>query len=294
MKRNRLLSFAAALGLFAVLIPAGASVAVGAPAPSQPTQSVQITFIKVLCPSYSVVPANQNPTNKDATGGHGGQLDPSYQIVLTNPATDIPKVCSRADGWQFQMYNSSGLGTTVGAPVTTGADGSGTGATTITLDGTELALAQTAGSPTGLWIAEIQQPSVAAFGAIRCGSDILNGDLVENIRGVGLTNQHLYCIAYNVDPNLNSPSPTAAVTASPTVVASTAPTASSAGSPTGSPFQSFQGETAAGNTPTPPATSTSGVGSNPGSSPLPGLLIALAFAGLALIAVQTQRRSIRR
>jgi hypothetical protein len=196
MKSRRILSVVAALGLMAAIVPA-ASAAAAAPAA---TQVVQLTLVKALCPSYTVVPANKNPANFDATGGHSGELDTSYQTTLTDPATDIPGVCARADGWQFQLYGDPGLSTTVGSPLTTGADGAGTGSITVVLDPTELALAQTTGAPTGLWIAEVTQPSVAGFGALRCFSDINNGDNRENIQGVGTADLHIYCIAYDVLP----------------------------------------------------------------------------------------------
>jgi hypothetical protein len=300
MKPYRVLSFAAALGLLALVGPAAASgasvpLARQAVAPAAAAQTVQLTLIKVICPSYSVVPANQNQTIHDQTGGHAGELDTSYQTVLVNPATDIPKSCMRADGWQFQLYNSDASSTTVGSPLTTGTDGSGTGSVTITLDASELALAQTAGFPTGLWVAEMEQPSVATFGALRCNADILHGDNIENVRNLGTADQHIYCIAYNVAVAQSTPAPTP--TPIPTPVVPTpfqsvqGATATPAATPT--PFQSVQGETATpGGTPTPPPTATSD-GSNNSSTPLGALLICLAFGGLGLMAVQAQRRTIR-
>lgn len=302
MKPFRILSFAAALGLLALVGPAtasGASVPLAAQAVAavSPGQTVQLTLIKVICPSYSVVPANQNPTIHDQTGGHASQLDTSYQTVLVNPTTDIPKVCMPADGWQFQLYNSDAASTAVGSPLTTGTDGSGTGSVTITLDASELALAQTDGSPMGLWVAEIEQPSVATFGALRCYTDILHGDNIENVLNLGTTDQHVYCIAYNVAIAQSTPAPTPTPTPTPSPVVPTPfqsvqdATATPAATPT--PFQSVQGETATpGGTPTPPPTATSG-GSNNSSTPLGAMLICLAFGGLGLLAVQAQRRTIR-
>ena len=231
-----------------------------------------------------MVPANGNPTNEDATGGHGSQLDTSYQTSLVNPSTDIPKACARADGWQFQLYgaNSGGvLAPTVGSPLTTGADGAGTGSVTIVLNSSELALAQTTGAPTGLWVAEIMQPSVATFGALRCYTDILNGDNVENIRQIGTADAHIYCIAYNV-----------VVTQASAPASASASTDPSSGE---TPFQSIQGETATpGGTTTPPPTNTTDNGSGSSSTPLLALLICFAFGGVGLAAVEAQRRSIHR
>jgi hypothetical protein len=65
--------------------------------------------------------------------------------------------------------------------------------------------------------------------------------------------------------------------------------------PTETPFESFEGETATPQqTTTPPPTSTSDGSSNGGSTPLFALLICLAFGGLGLAAVQSQRKTIRR
>ena len=65
--------------------------------------------------------------------------------------------------------------------------------------------------------------------------------------------------------------------------------------PSGTPFQSFQGETATpGGTMTPPPTGAGSERSSNNSTPLFALLICLAFGGLCLVAVEAQRRSIRR
>lgn len=308
MKPHRRASIVAALALFALAVPATTGLAfagspqgvgpnsAGAPlaAPAVALQQVQVTFIKVLCPTYSVVPANKTPTVADATGGHGGQLDTSYQTTMTNPSTDIPKTCARADGWNFQMYDAY-AGAAVGSAVTTGADGAGTGAVTVTLTPTELTLGQTSGSPTGLWIKEVQKPGIATFGALRCNSDIQNGDNIENIRNLGTSNLHIYCIAYNVVVAQPTATPTATATATACGIVGVAnPAAVQTATPCPTAFQSLQGETAtpAGNTP--PPTSTDGNGTSGPSIPLFALLICLAFGGLGLAAVESQRRSVRR
>jgi hypothetical protein len=252
--------------------------------PTDPAR-VELTLIKVLCPSYSVVPANKNPTNFDATGGHGSELSTAYQTSLVNPSTDIPASCMRADGWKFQLYggwDNGVLSSPVGSSVTTGSDGSGSGSASIWLTASEQALAastSTSNNGVGLWVAEIQQPSVAAFGALRCYTDINNGDNVENIADLSGGAQHIYCIAYNVLPK----------------PAETATPFQSFQGETATPFQSFQGETAvASQVITPPPTSTGGDSSNNGSTPLLVVLISLAFAAAGLTAVETQRRSMRR
>jgi hypothetical protein len=199
LKPHRIPAALAALGLLAAAAIPAPTTAAGPTAANQvATQAVQITFVAVLCPSYTVVPANKNPTNFDQTGGHGAQLDTRYQTALVNPATDIPGVCRLADGWQFQMYGDPGLTTPVGSTLTSGNDGANSGTATVTLDAAELALAQTTGAPTGLWMTELTQPSEAGFGAFRCYNDINNGDDAENLQGVGASSLHAYCIAYNV------------------------------------------------------------------------------------------------
>ena len=144
------------------------------------------------------MPANKTPANFDLTGGHFGELATGFQTVLTDPTTDIPSVCIRTDGWQYQLYGDPGLSVLVGSPTTTGTDGVGTGAVTVTLNPAEIALAQTTGAPTGLWVTAITQPGVAGFGALRCYTDINNGDDRENITNIGAQSLHMYCIAYSV------------------------------------------------------------------------------------------------
>jgi hypothetical protein len=200
MKPYRILSVVASLGLMAAFAPVAATAA-AAPAPGTApaaAQVVQLTLIQTLCPSYTVVPANKTPANFDLTGGHFGELATGFQTVLTDPTTDIPSVCIRTDGWQYQLYGDPGLSVLVGSPTTTGTDGVGTGAVTVTLNPAEIALAQTTGAPTGLWVTAITQPGVAGFGALRCYTDINNGDDRENITNIGAQSLHMYCIAYSV------------------------------------------------------------------------------------------------
>jgi hypothetical protein len=103
-----------------------------------------------------------------------------------------------------------------------------------------------------------------------------------------------------------TPTPTVAPTPTPTEDATPTPTPfesfqgetatpEATPTPTETPFESFEGETATPQpTTTPPPTSTSDGSSNGGSTPLFALLICLAFGGLGLAAVQSQRKSIRR
>jgi hypothetical protein len=96
-----------------------------------------------------------------------------------------------------------------------------------------------------------------------------------------------------------SPSPVTSATASPTCivlsVAPAAPEQSVCPIVTPTPFESFQGETAAASRGvTPPPTSTANGSSNGDATPTLALLIALVFGGLGLAAVASQRRKIRR
>jgi len=84
-------------------------------------------------------------------------------------------------------------------------------------------------------------------------------------------------------------------TPTPTVAPTTPPTAGPTASPTVGPTEVVGGETATpSRNATPPPTSTNGSTPNDGSVPLLILLIAFAFGALGLLAVQTQRREIRR
>jgi hypothetical protein len=78
-----------------------------------------------------------------------------------------------------------------------------------------------------------------------------------------------------------------------TLVVDASPSPSTSATPT--PFQRIEGETA---TPThavtPPPTTTGGGPSGDSPAPFFALMICFAFGGLGLLAVQRQRRSIRR
>jgi hypothetical protein len=86
-----------------------------------------------------------------------------------------------------------------------------------------------------------------------------------------------------------TPAPSATPTAPPATPPTNPPTTAPTASPT--PFQTNAGQTAT--TITPPPTSTGNNGSSNNSTPLLALLACLAFGGLALAAVEAQRRTIR-
>jgi uncharacterized repeat protein (TIGR01451 family) len=149
---------------------------------------LSVKMIKVICPSYSVVPANLNADNVDATGGHWSELASGYLAKPVDPSRDIPAVCQPVAGWTWDFRNAQGATTNI-STYTTGADGS----ITVQLNPTELALARGG----GLWVQEEFQAG-AAFGSIRCYNDVLNGDNLENIQGVDSAISEIYCVAYNV------------------------------------------------------------------------------------------------
>ncbi len=165
--------------------------------------TVNLTVEKLICPSYSIVPANNDPTNQ-ADYPNGKTLDTSYQTALTNPVTDTPKGCVPASGWQFDVGTGAGGHDYIGTVTHTLTTGSG-GTATLVLNSAEVAMAQSATMwDQGLLVREEMQSS-ATFGELRCYRDIENGDNLEsiyNLQSSDVTNgvANLYCIAYNVAP----------------------------------------------------------------------------------------------
>ncbi len=169
-----------------------------------PTPSVTLTLVKAICPSYSDVPANRNPSNLDATGGHSGDLNSTAQTTLTG-LSDIPAACHGAAGWYFNLgdgtsnaQNPPVSNTTFGTVGPTDANGQ----VSVTLTSAELARAMTtSGWQSGLLVSEVPQSNVASFGALRCFTDINNGDNLESIFGLDpAKTTQVYCIAFNVEP----------------------------------------------------------------------------------------------
>ena len=152
------------------------------------TAPLSVTMYKEICPSYSDVPANDNPGGYDDTGGHSGELNPGYKTKPVTPLNSLPAACHAAAGWEFQFKNGQS-GSVIRTSIT-GTDGT----VTVDLNATELALARTG---VGLWVLEVMQPS-APFGQIRCYNDMYNGDNLENIQYVASNIAQVYCFAYNV------------------------------------------------------------------------------------------------
>ena len=162
--------------------------------------SVRVTFYSELCPSYSVVYANENywdggAGHPDATGGHTSELLTGQESADANPATQLPAACHGDPGWTFNLYSpyyyNSGTGDSVGS-VTTGAGGT----ESIILDATLLGYARNGDSANALWVTEALNPDRAGFAGLRCYTNVLYSDNQETIYTA--TVPDIYCIAYNV------------------------------------------------------------------------------------------------
>jgi cell division septation protein DedD len=291
-------SLAAAVALLAVTALPATVLAT----PAAPT--VNLTLVKVICPTYSDVPANKNYTYLDATGGHAGELNTSAQTSQT-ALTDIPAACTPAAGWSFNLGNADVAGVTNSAYGTVGPT-DGTGQVSITLTGELLTRAMTTGDwTTGLLVSEIPQPSVAAFGALRCFTDINNGDNLESIFGLTDAAQ-IYCIAFNVGtptpsfspvpPSPTSPpctlanhctwpTPTPTATPTPTPTATPVATPTPTATPTPAPTGAVKGVTSA---PSLPPTST--VPGSDGGSSGSGLWLLIGALGAASLALMVATR----
>lgn len=107
-----------------------------------------------------------------------------------------------------------------------------------------------------------------------------------------LVNGLLISVGCPTAPPAPTPTPTEPPTPTP-FQSFQGETSTPAATPT--PFESFQGETAVpSRSPTPPPTNTGSSGSNGGQTPLVALMVCLAFAGVGLLAIANQKRSIRR
>jgi hypothetical protein len=195
--------------------------------PSPSPTPVTLTLIKVICPAYSDVPANRDPGNADATGGHWAELKTSYQTTLVDPATDIPTNCVRTPEWGFNL-NPGGTYST----------GSG-GSVDVALNSTLLAAAQAGSGDGGIQVVEVVDNVRGTFGALRCYRNILNGDNLDTVYGLQAGDTHIYCIAYNVAIPGSTPTPTPAQSgsiATPTYSATPTPTPTSTSTPTPTPI----------------------------------------------------------
>ena len=228
------------------------------PAPTPSIATVDMTFWDFTCPSYDVVPANQNPGSSDATGGHWGELDTSYQTVEVNPATDVPATCVAQPGVGFVLTRGDG-GSVISMP-TTGADGS----VVVTLAGEDAVLPKASSWNTGVVVTQDVQEGYG-FGALRCFTDVLNGDNVEGIYGWN-GRDALVCIAYNV---AESPTPTPAPTPAPDPTPTPAPTPAPDPTPTPAPTPAPDPTPTPAPTPAPDPTPTPAPTPAPDPTPTP-------------------------
>jgi hypothetical protein len=168
-----------------------------------PTPTINLTVEKVICPSYSLVPANNNYTNlAEYPSGATLNTSPSRNLALTNPATDVPAGCVPEKNWNFEVGTGSGGGDVINSyqTVTTGPDGT----YTFPLNSAQVTATHATSWASGLLVSEVTQPG-ATFGELRCYRDIQNGDNLEsiyNLQSSDIANgvANIYCIAYNVEP----------------------------------------------------------------------------------------------
>lgn len=238
------------------------------PTPSTtPTPLVNLHFIKVLCPAYSDLTGNADADKHDATGGFFTNFI-NYILSIphfANPyalspidPSEIPEVCTRLSGWSFKL--SSDESQTGDVQVVGGTDINGE--INITSNDLNVTLKNLLLSNNKVWISEVQNTSVAKFGAIRCYKDAVNGDNLEYLQFSSVPSD-VYCIAYNVPLSTPVPTPSATPTNSPAPVISSTPSPIATPTPEVSPTPSSS-PTA---TPTPestPASSGGGGGGNGG------------------------------
>ena len=184
---------------------------------SSAPQHHYVTLYKAICPSYPLVPANENQSNGDDTGGQWPLLDttlpPHAQL------SDVGSNCALDSGWYFRLFASDPGHDPVGAtPLDVVGPTDAQGAYKLDLDKTMGGqnlwdLVNTTG---GLWVKEYAAAGTPdkpgyTFGALRCYYDSLNGDNDEFISAQpGSTNSgakasdfsegKAICIAFNVGP----------------------------------------------------------------------------------------------
>ena len=183
-----------------------------------PAQHHYVTLYKAICPSYPLVPANENQSNGDDTGGQWPLLDTTRPPFATLSDVNTSQ-CALDSGWSFRLFASDPGHDPVGAtPLGVVGPTDAQGAYKLDLDKTMGGqnlwdLVNTTG---GLWVKEYAAagtPDKAGytFGALRCYHDSLNGDNDEFISAqAGSTNNGAkesdfydgtaICIAFNVGP----------------------------------------------------------------------------------------------
>jgi hypothetical protein len=177
----------------------------------QPTENdTNLHFIKVVCDEFSDVMGNESGATADASNGHytefsnynGGAFTPSPLVGGFVSTSEIPGSedgCARADGWQFKLSSDQAQSADV---MTTPATAGGASSEYSTLVSALPDNLETAINSGQLWISEVEQDGYD-FAAIRCYNDALNGDNLEFISLNGATPDDIYCIAYNVQEDVN-------------------------------------------------------------------------------------------
>ncbi len=151
--------------------------------------SPQITFVKIMCADFGVIPANVNTPNDLSARPENTTLGESRGDGAVGEE-EPPSGCDRVEGWPFVL----------GSDANVISDPHGAGnmvdpsldhitAATIPLSDDQVALL----NGRQLRASEVQQDGFA-FGTLRCGTDNRNGD---NLEFLG-TGDPLLCIAYNV------------------------------------------------------------------------------------------------
>jgi fibro-slime domain-containing protein/uncharacterized repeat protein (TIGR01451 family)/uncharacterized repeat protein (TIGR02543 family) len=166
-----------------------------------------IHFVKAVCPAYSNVLGNADQDQKmhpDVSSNISKYENyPNFSSVYSpKPITlaDIPASCSKQAGWSFKFSPTEEQITDVGNIGPTGSNGE------TTISYSQLLKSQKdAITGDGLWVSEdlstVNKPNDAAFAALRCYKDALNGDNLDYIKlDPNNMPSDVYCIAYNVSP----------------------------------------------------------------------------------------------
>ena len=152
------------------------------------SESPQITFVKIMCADFGVIPRNYVTPDNVPARPEGTELGSSIGAQTVSEEA-IPDGCQAVDGWDFVL----------GAPDNVIADpGHGGNRVDPSLEPVTGTVALTADQAAlldgrNLRASEVTQPGFG-FGTIRCGTDNTNGD---NLEFLG-TGDPLRCIAYNV------------------------------------------------------------------------------------------------
>jgi hypothetical protein len=145
-------------------------------------QPPKLSLYSVVCPSWDMIPANEDPTNWDESG-HGGELNGEAQTRMAAPG-DIPSGCQRAKKSSFSLSEAN-------TPVLS-ADSSGTGPRVA-----EHRLSD-AVFDSGIFV-KVEMHSSVEFASLRCYDDVAYGDSLELIyipRGQQV--EEVFCIAFAV------------------------------------------------------------------------------------------------